>query len=66
MKKNNKTKSSGTDHSSICHSESKASVYLGIQRLKLANAMEKIFGSNDMPEDLAGDNSTSKHEAMSI
>jgi len=24
------------------------------QRLKLANAMEKIFGSNEMPEDLAG------------
>ena len=28
--------------------------WIFVQRLELATAMEKIFGSNDMPEDLAG------------
>ena len=39
--------------------------YIDVQRLKLANAMEKIFGSNEMPEDLAGERCTSKHEKVS-
>ena len=29
-------------------------IWIFVQRLELATAMEKIFGSNDMPEDLAG------------
>ena len=32
--------------------------------MKLAKAMEKIFGSNEMPEDLAGEHCTSKHEEI--
>ena len=40
--------------------------YIDVQRLKLANAMEKIFGSNEMPEDLAGEHCcTSKPEKVS-
>ena len=29
-------------------------IWIFVQRLELATAMAKIFGSNDMPEDLAG------------
>ena len=42
----------------ICkpYSSGIVSIFLLVQRLELAKAMEKIFESNEMPEDLAGDN----------